>query len=196
MTTSSTGKYGIVVSFFKNVDSIWAKKCSPINGKYIHFVIILSYIEMDLYNQHLIPTTSSHTAQQVGFNSFPPNSAVPTLPLQSEKHHLAWWRTWSGVGPGVKIQIRRIANHYNQIAMVLASKRSWKLWSKDDVCINIYSIPFGMVYQLMIMSQFVFDLDLQWLARNGWSADMCMEKDLLACGLRIGGIRIQELKVS
>ena len=61
-----------------------------------------------------------------GLELLPPNSAVPTLPLQSEKHHLAWWRTWSGVGPGVKIQIRRIVNHYNQIAMVLASKRSWK----------------------------------------------------------------------
>ena len=95
---------------------------SMVNGKYF-----FSYIEMDLYNQYLIPTISRHAAaQQVGFNSFPPNSAVPTLPLQSEKHHLAWWRTWSGVGPGVKIQIRRIVNQYNQIGMVLASKRSWK----------------------------------------------------------------------
>ena len=58
---------------------------SMVNGIYF-----FSYIEMDLYNQYLIPTISTlAAAQQVGLNCFPPNSAVPTLPLQSEKHHLA-----------------------------------------------------------------------------------------------------------
>ena len=36
-------------------------------------------------------------------------STVPTLPLHSAS--LAWRRTWPGVSPGVKIQIRRVVNH-------------------------------------------------------------------------------------
>ena len=90
---------------------------SIINGQY-KFFHTLKWNQMDLYNQYLIPTIYSHTAQQVGLNSFPPNSpvklpsTVPTLPLHSEGHPLVrpfshllwaccrpeWWRTWSGVG--------------------------------------------------------------------------------------------------
>ena len=85
---------------------------SMINGQYI-----FSYIEMDLYNQNLVPTIYTlAAAKQVGLNSFPPKLNAqcnclppfqPYQPLQSEQDslvpsvsHLRWARRRleSGVG--------------------------------------------------------------------------------------------------
>ena len=45
----------------------------------------LKWNQMDLYNQHPIPTVYSHAAQKVGLNSFPVKlpSTFPTLPTSS-----------------------------------------------------------------------------------------------------------------
>ena len=56
----------------------------------------IQWNEMDLYNQYLIPTIYSHTAQQVGLNSFPPNSAPSAIAFHRSNPTTLLWGASSG----------------------------------------------------------------------------------------------------
>ena len=124
---------------------------SIINDQYKLFHT-LKWNQMDLYNQYLIPTIYSHTAQQVGLNSFPPNSpvklpsTVPTLPLHSEGHPLvrrfSHFR-WACCRPEWRSQCRR-KKESGRSDWAAGGRKSqgsanaWRFCGWDTI---VYSIP-------------------------------------------------------